>query len=88
MTVISLLLQNCGNPVLYCLPVRWMLRCAWKTEERNTPMPRYHFRVSYTITHTGALVVDAAGPQVARRRAEQQLDVTWAARSRRGAHAP
>ena len=40
-------------------------------------MPRYHFRVSYTITHTGTLAVDAATPQVARRLAEQQLDAAW-----------
>ncbi len=40
-------------------------------------MPRYHFRVSCTITHTGTLMVDAATPQVARRLAEQQLDAAW-----------
>jgi len=54
-----------------------MLRCAWKPEERNDPMPRYHFRVSYTITHTGTMAVDAATPQVARRLAERQLDAAW-----------
>jgi|RhiMetdeSRZDD1v2_1073273.scaffolds.fasta_scaffold25704_9 hypothetical protein len=62
---------------LYCIPVRCMLRCAWKTEERNEPMPRYHFRVSCTTTHTGTLAVDAATPQVARRLAEQRLDAAW-----------
>jgi hypothetical protein len=40
-------------------------------------MPRYHLRVSYTITHTGTLAVDAATPQVARRLAVQQVDAVW-----------
>ena len=40
-------------------------------------MPSYHFRVSYTITHTGTLAVNAATPQVARRLAEQQLLTVW-----------
>jgi hypothetical protein len=54
-----------------------MLLSAWTHEKRNEFMPRYHFRVSYTITHTGTLAVDAATPQVARRLVEQQLDATW-----------
>jgi hypothetical protein len=45
-----------------------------KPKERKNPMPRYHFRVSYTITHTGTLAVDAATPQVARRLAEHHVD--------------
>jgi hypothetical protein len=47
------------------------------TKKRNEAMPRYHFRVSWTMTHTGTLAVDAATPQVARRLAEQQLHTVW-----------
>ena len=40
-------------------------------------MPRYHFRVSWTMTQTGTLAVDAVTPQVARRLAEHQLQTVW-----------
>jgi len=54
-----------------------MRRFAWKTEERNDPMPRYHFRITCTITHTGTLAVDAVAPHIARRLVEQQLNAAW-----------